>query len=118
MQDVLQAANANRVRLVQILLAHGADVHAAAAGPEVWTIHNVVFCFLTCALSPFFHCLLRSKELRFVCELICHYVVQPCCVMQTQKLESDEDQWRFASLQVAIMRMCLEQAHKSYTVTG
>lgn len=29
MQDVLQAANADRLRLVQSLLAHGADIHAA-----------------------------------------------------------------------------------------
>lgn len=34
MQDVLQAANAQRLRLVQTLLAHGADVKAAAFIPE------------------------------------------------------------------------------------
>lgn len=34
MQDLLQAANAERLRLVQSLLAHGADVHAAKFTPE------------------------------------------------------------------------------------
>lgn len=68
---------------------------------------------------PLFSLLAQVKgKLRFIRELICHYVVQPWCVMQTHKLESIGDKLGIARLQVAVMRMCLKQAHNSYTVTG
>lgn len=78
------AANADRVRLVQLLLANGADIHAAAAG------HNVVsnvspFCELR--PLPLLSLLAQVKgKLGFMTELVCRYVVRPWYDMQTLRL--------------------------------
>lgn len=71
MQIVLQRANADRVRLVQSLLAHGADIHAA--DHKVWRIYNILSPYSQNPPSPpSFIALLRSEEIGLTSELVWH----------------------------------------------
>lgn len=89
MQDLLQAANAEQLRVVQSLLAHGADVNAAKFVPQhdgqdttmqSWNARELV----RISLDTFFIQTVLNKRPAYIANL-CSW-----CDMQILKLVSTE----------------------------